>query len=100
MSTPKIHQIRIDFQVTEQIRRYVFVYIIEGQYCYLVDTGVFGCENHICDYLKSIGRDVSHIKGILLTHAHPDHIGAAACSRIILAVLYTPAKVNEPGLRI
>lgn len=50
MSTPKIHQIRIDFQVTEQIRRYVFVYIIEGQYCYLVDTGVFGCENHICDY--------------------------------------------------
>ena len=78
MSTPKIHQIRIDFQVTEQIRRYVFVYIIEGQYCYLVDTGVFGCENHICDYLKSIGRDVSHIKGILLTHAHPDHIGSAA----------------------
>ena len=78
MSTAKIHQIRIDFQVTEQIKRYVFIYIIEGQYCYLVDTGVSGCERQICDYLKSIGRDVSHIKGILLTHAHPDHIGSAA----------------------
>ena len=30
MSYKKIHQIRIDFNVTEEIRRYVFVYIIEA----------------------------------------------------------------------
>ena len=31
MAYKKIHQIRIDFNVTEEIRRYVFVYIIEAE---------------------------------------------------------------------
>lgn len=74
----KIHQIRIDFCVTDQIKRYVFVYIIEGNYCYLIDSGVGGSEVVIEKYLKSIGRHPSEIKGIFLTHAHPDHIGTAA----------------------
>ena len=43
MSYKKIHQIRIDFNVTEKIRRYVFVYIIEAEDCYMIDAGVYGC---------------------------------------------------------
>ena len=39
---------------------------------------MFGCEKQIIDYLDTIGRDISEIKGIFLTHAHPDHIGSAA----------------------
>lgn len=74
----KIHQLKIDFHVTEQIKRYVFVYIIEGNGCYLIDSGVAGSEHIIEDYLKSIGRDIMEIRGIFLTHAHPDHIGTAA----------------------
>lgn len=77
----KVHQIKIDFHVTEQIKRFVFVYILETEALYLVDSGVFGCEKQIMDYLETIGRNISEIKGVFLTHAHPDHIGSAAWLR-------------------
>ena len=78
MSKYTVHQIKIDFHVTEQICRFVYVYIIEGESLYLIDSGVFGCEKQIIAYLNTIGRSVSEIRGIFLTHAHPDHIGSAA----------------------
>ena len=46
--------------------------------CYLIDSGTYGSEEIIKDYLHSIGRSVSHIRAIFLTHTHPDHIGTAA----------------------
>lgn len=73
-----IHQIKVEFQVTEEISRYVYVYLIEGRDCYLVDAGVAGSEQKIAHYMKEIGRDLKDIKKIFLTHAHPDHIGGAA----------------------
>ena len=78
MSKFEVHQIRINFHVTEQIKRFVYVYIIESDFLYMIDSGVFGCEKQIKEYLDIIGRKVSEIKGIFLTHAHPDHIGSAA----------------------
>ena len=75
---PKIHPLTIDFYVTPAIKRYVIVYLIEGESCYLIDSGVDGAEETIEDYLHHIGRKLSDIKGIFLTHAHPDHIGSAA----------------------
>lgn len=77
----KVHQIRIDFNVTKEIKRYVFVYLIEAEYCYLIDSGAAGCQDKICSRLEQIGKDVSDIRGIFLTHAHPDHIGTAAWFR-------------------
>ncbi len=74
----KIHQLKIDFNVTERVRRFVYVYIIESENCYLIESGVYGCEKRIVDYLKKIGRKTEDVKGIFLTHAHPDHIGSAA----------------------
>ncbi|MGN0462267.1 MAG: MBL fold metallo-hydrolase [Ruminococcus sp.] len=73
-----VHQLKIEFQVTEQIKRYVYVYIIEAEHLYMIDSGVYGCEKQIEQYLKQIGRDISDIKAIFLTHAHPDHIGSAS----------------------
>lgn len=73
-----IHQIRIDFNVTEEVRRYVYVYLVTGRECYLIDSGVAGSEGAIAGYLQGIGRSIEDIKGIFLTHAHPDHIGSAA----------------------
>lgn len=34
----KIHQIKIDFNVTEDVKRYV--YVLEGKNLYLIDSGV------------------------------------------------------------
>lgn len=77
----KIHQIKVNFQVTEQIKRFVYLYIIEADALYMIDSGVYGCEKQIMEYLSVIGRNISEIKCIFLTHAHPDHIGAAAWFR-------------------
>lgn len=77
----KIHQIKIDFNVTETVRRFVYVYLIEAAHCWLIDSGVCGAERQIAGYMNAIGRDISDIKGIFLTHAHPDHIGTAAWFR-------------------
>lgn len=76
--TPRIHQLKIDFQVTPTVKRYVYLYVIEGRSCWLVDCGVDGAEQIVREYLQSIGRQLADIRGIFLTHAHPDHIGAAA----------------------
>lgn len=74
----KIHQIKIEFNVTPEIKRYVYIYLIVGRNCYLIDSGVAGAELEVEKYLNEIGKTFSDIKAIFLTHAHPDHIGAAA----------------------
>lgn len=73
-----VHQIKVTFHVTPQIERFVYIYLITGKNCYLIDAGVDGAENVIADYMGKIGRDIREIKSILLTHSHPDHIGSAA----------------------
>ena len=74
----QVHFIRKEFDVTPKVKRYVNIYLIEGEYCYLVDSGVAGTHTLIEEYLKTLGRGMTDIKGIFLTHSHPDHIGAAA----------------------
>ncbi len=59
------------------IDRFVYSYIIYGEMITLIDTGVAGCEKPIFEYIRSTGRDPSEIALIILTHSHPDHIGAA-----------------------
>lgn len=73
-----VYQIKIDFNVKPEIKRYVYVYLITGKDCYLIDAGVAGCEKIIGSYMEKLGRSLSEIKAIFLTHAHPDHIGGAA----------------------
>ncbi|MGN0329502.1 MAG: MBL fold metallo-hydrolase [Lachnospira sp.] len=76
--TNQVHLIRKEFQVTPSIKRYINVYLIVGKYCYLIDSGVSGTLDLIENYLKSMDRDLTDIKGIFLTHSHPDHIGGAS----------------------
>ena len=43
----------------------------------LVDTGFPNSEKKIIAYINSIGKSVSDLKYILLTHSHIDHFGSA-----------------------
>ena len=78
---PQLQRIRVDFNVTEAEERFVYLYLIVIDGIHIIDTGVAGSDLLVSDYLKSIGRDISEVKTILLTHAHPDHIGGAAAIR-------------------
>jgi glyoxylase-like metal-dependent hydrolase (beta-lactamase superfamily II) len=79
--TPAIHALRHPFNVPIApgiaIDRFVYSYLIYGETITLIDTGVAGCENTIFNSIRSIGRDPREISLIILTHSHPDHIGAA-----------------------
>lgn len=55
----------------------------------LIDTGFPGNETKVLDAFKALGRRASDLRHILLTHAHPDHIGGlAALKRITGARTY------------
>lgn len=73
----KLHRIRVNFNVTKEIERFVYLYIIVSNDIHIIDTGVAGTEKIIEDYLKSISRSINEVKNVLLTHSHPDHIGSA-----------------------
>ncbi|MEG0332942.1 MAG: MBL fold metallo-hydrolase [Akkermansia sp.] len=76
--TSHIHCLRIDFQVTPEIRRFVHVFFIMGEKIYMIDAGVAGSEQIVSDYLSSMNRSIKEIDRIFLTHSHPDHTGGAA----------------------
>jgi glyoxylase-like metal-dependent hydrolase (beta-lactamase superfamily II) len=49
--------------------------------CVLVDTGIPGSERKIARALARHGLSFRDIKLIIVTHAHTDHAGSAACVR-------------------
>jgi hydroxyacylglutathione hydrolase len=79
--TPSIHAIRHTFRIPLgsgiALDRFVYSFLVYGDQIILIDTGVAGCEKGIFDYIRTTGRDPSEIALIILTHSHPDHIGAA-----------------------
>ena len=78
---PFIHTLRHPFTIPVApgiaLDRFVYSYLVYGETITLIDTGVAGAETRIFDYIRSTGRDAGDISQIVLTHSHPDHIGAA-----------------------
>jgi glyoxylase-like metal-dependent hydrolase (beta-lactamase superfamily II) len=57
--------------------------------CTLIDSGMPGSENKLLRALGELGKQPQDIRHILLTHAHPDHIGSfAALKRVTGADAY------------
>jgi glyoxylase-like metal-dependent hydrolase (beta-lactamase superfamily II) len=74
-----IHALTIPFTVPTPagpVARSVTVYLLCGAEVTLLDSGVAGSETIILAYLQEIGRG-GDLARLLLTHSHPDHIGAA-----------------------
>ncbi len=44
----------------------------------LIDTGFPGRESDILEAIRQLGHEPRALKHIVLTHAHPDHVGGAA----------------------
>ena len=62
--------------------RFINGYLIEdGGRLTLLDTGLPGYWRHLLRELDEMGRRVEDIDAILVTHAHPDHWGAAERAR-------------------
>jgi hydroxyacylglutathione hydrolase len=82
-----IHALKIPFQIADpsgqKIPRFVYAFLIYGDSICLIDSGVAGCEKVILEYLKKTGKGPQEISRLILTHAHPDHIGAAAAIKRI-----------------
>lgn len=85
--TDHIHALKIPFQITDpsgrRIDRFVYAFLIYGEEICLIDSGVAGSEKYIVEYLKRTGRSPHDISVLILTHAHPDHIGSAAALKRI-----------------
>ncbi|NTV63986.1 MAG: MBL fold metallo-hydrolase [Oscillochloris sp.] len=79
--TPQIHALRIPFTLTiapgRTLERFVYCHLIVGPSLCLIDSGVRDTPQVLFDYLAAIGRDPAEIRLLVLTHAHPDHIGGA-----------------------
>ncbi|OPY51519.1 MAG: Hydroxyacylglutathione hydrolase [Methanosaeta sp. PtaU1.Bin112] len=82
-----IHALKIPFQIAgpfgKRIDRFVYVFLIYGERIWLIDSGVAGSESIIFQYLKDTGRSPQEISMLILSHAHPDHIGSAAAIKRI-----------------
>jgi len=78
---PSIISITLPFRLqgsaAGELDRSVNVFVIEGEELALVDSGVKGSENEIFRRVRAMGRRPSEIGKLILTHSHPDHIGAA-----------------------
>lgn len=79
--TKHVHAIKIPFQITNNlgitVDRFGYAYLIYGKKVCLIDSGVASSEQVIFDYVKKTGRKPGDISMMVLTHSHPDHIGAA-----------------------
>jgi glyoxylase-like metal-dependent hydrolase (beta-lactamase superfamily II) len=53
--------------------------------CALIDTGVSGSAAAILRALHALGKQPTDVRHILLTHAHPDHIGSLAALKKVTA---------------
>jgi glyoxylase-like metal-dependent hydrolase (beta-lactamase superfamily II) len=53
--------------------------------CALIDTGVSGSAAAILRALRALGKQPTDVRHIVLTHAHPDHIGSLAALKKVTA---------------
>jgi glyoxylase-like metal-dependent hydrolase (beta-lactamase superfamily II) len=100
--TEHVHALRIPFQIRAPtgiaIDRFVYVYLIYGESISLIDSGVAGSEHVIFEYLRSTGRTPEEITTLVLTHAHPDHIGAARAIKQATGCTVAAHRADQPWI--
>ncbi|MDA8165436.1 MAG: MBL fold metallo-hydrolase [Desulfobacteraceae bacterium] len=81
-----IQPLKIPFSVPvapgKALPRFAYCFLLYGhEAIWLIDAGVAGAEEAIFGAIRQAGRKPEEIELLLLTHSHPDHIGAARAVR-------------------
>lgn len=69
-----------------------WVLVVDGDEVTLVDTGYPGDRDRVIASLAKVGRSPADVAAVVLTHAHPDHLGSAEYFR---TVEHKPVLVHE-----
>lgn len=79
--TNHLHAIRIPFKIPispeMSLERFVYAFICMAETITLIDSGVAGADSLIFNAIREQGRDPAEIARLILSHSHPDHLGAA-----------------------
>ena len=79
--SPRVHALKIPFVLEpvpgRKLERFVHAYLLQAGDVTLIDSGVAGSAVAIFNGLAGLGSSPSEIIRLLLTHAHPDHLGGA-----------------------
>ncbi len=79
--TEKIHLLKHEFVIPiapdKKLPRFVYSIVVFGEKVALIDSGVKNSHEKIFDYIQKQGRKVNEVDTLILSHAHPDHIGSA-----------------------
>ena len=78
---------------------YVNAFLIDGdEGLVLVDTGLPNKQGAVAQAVAGIGRQMTDITAIVLTHAHTDHIGSAAAIKRSCEAVVVASSVDSPAI--
>ena len=92
------HHFRLALGENQYADRFVYSYILLGEKICLIDAGVRGTAPQLQAYLKQIGRSPQEISTILITHAHPDHIGGCLAIKKASSASFYAHPADKPWI--
>jgi glyoxylase-like metal-dependent hydrolase (beta-lactamase superfamily II) len=76
-----VHDVKMSFKLEiapgKTLERFVYLWLIYAKQIYVVDSGIAGARDLIFSNVKETGHDPVNIATLVITHAHPDHVGGA-----------------------
>jgi hydroxyacylglutathione hydrolase len=92
------HPFRLALGEGQYADRSVYSYLLIGDRICLIDTGVSSTSLLLQGYLKELGRSPHEISLVLLTHAHPDHIGGCLAINKASSALFCAHPADKPWI--
>ncbi|MDJ0923573.1 MAG: MBL fold metallo-hydrolase [Acidimicrobiia bacterium] len=75
-------------------------YVVDGdQGVTLIDTGMPRRAGKVAEVLARIGRSITDVNTIAITHSHPDHVGNAAALKIAAQAVVLASPADSPAIR-
>ncbi|RPJ19194.1 MAG: MBL fold metallo-hydrolase [Desulfobacteraceae bacterium] len=100
--TKQVHAVKIPFKLAagsgKTLDRFVYAYLVYGRKICLVDSGVSSSYRVLSDYVRQTGRDPRDINRLVLTHAHPDHMGGARTVQKETGCQVTAHSLDKPWI--